>query len=553
MGTPKWWQTALFYEIYMPSFCDGNNDGIGDFNGIRSKLSYLQELGVKAIWLTPFYVSPKIDNGYDVADYENIDPIYGSMGDFDRFIEDAHHMGIKVIVDLVLNHTSTEHAWFKEAASDVTSDKRDWYIWKDPVDDGPPNNWQSFFGGTAWELDENSGQYYYHAFAKEQADLNWANPKVKRAMFDVMEFWLKKGVDGFRLDVINFLTVQSAFPDNPYDDAKEEQLHQYDKDQKGIFQIIKEISTFVHQYEGKFLLGEVGSEDLNVLKKYIGPEKLDAIFNFNLGSLETFDVDKIFSQMQAMEEGYVIKDLPTLFFSSHDMSRHNSRFSAGETKEDRQKRTRVAASLILTAKGIPFIYYGDEIGMPDFEADHLTDLNDVQGLTAYEMALEAGKTEEEAMKYANDKGRDKSRSPMQWDDSLNGGFSKKDPWLPLSSRDCQPNVAAEMQDEKSLLSFYKILINLRDQHLALRTGTYKTLKKSGSLLVYERECSTETVLVVLNFSRRSNSFPTIDMKGYRPVFSSCRPIREILNLETVLPYEVLIYSERMDEDNDQTD
>ncbi|HET6872449.1 MAG TPA: alpha-glucosidase, partial [Sporolactobacillaceae bacterium] len=458
-----WWKQAVFYEVYMPSFCDGNGDGIGDFKGLTSKLDYLKELGIDGIWLTPFYKSPKVDNGYDIADYYSIDEDYGSMADFETFVKQAHEREIKVIADLVLNHTSSEHPWFKDARSSKDHPKRDWYIWKDPVEGGPPTNWESFFGGSAWEFDQESGQYYYHAFAKEQVDLNWTNPEVKQAMGDVMAFWLDKGIDGFRLDVINFLTVNKTFKNNPYDSNGTEQLHLYDKDQEGILDTVHEISEFVHGYPDKFLVGEVGSEELSVLQTYSGDGKLDVVFNFNLGSQPTLNVESIFTQLKEMERVYTKDQLPTLFFSSHDMSRHISRFGKGKPGKEKDL-AKLMAGLMLTARGVPFIYYGDEIGQRDLILDDLLEMKDVQGLTAYHLALEKGLSEEEALKQANEKGRDKSRSPMQWNSTEYAGFSSVAHWIQLPKDFSQQTVEAQLKDPQSMLSFYKDLIRIRKKN-----------------------------------------------------------------------------------------
>lgn len=483
----KWWKQSVFYEIYMPSFCDGNNDGIGDFKGITSKLDYLKNLGIDGIWLTPFYKSPKIDNGYDISDYYQIDPDYGTIQDFERLIQEAHQRGIRVIADLVLNHTSSEHQWFQESKSSKDHPKRDWYIWRDE-----PNNWESFFGGTAWEYDAESQQYYYHAFAKEQVDLNWANPAVKQAMFKVMKFWLEKGVDGFRLDVINFLKVNNSFVDNPYDG--EEQVHLYDKDQDGVLSVISEIQEFVHQYPDKFLVGEVGSEDLEILKHYSGLDLLDVVFNFNIGSIVEFDAYKLYQQLAATDDAYNEAQIPTLFFSSHDMSRYVSRFGGNED------RAKVIATLMLTAKGIPFIYFGDEIGMRDWISDDIAKMKDVQGIMGYKLALEAGKSHEEALAIANEKSRDKSRTPMQWNSQAHVGFSEGLPWITIPEEANDVTVEGQMSNPESMLSFYKSLLKLRKEHSCLQFGDYEVIRYENDMISFVRKDSVEKIVVALNFS-----------------------------------------------------
>ncbi|WP_106768160.1 alpha-glucosidase [Paenibacillus faecalis] len=495
---PKlWWQNTTFYEIYVPSFCDGNGDGIGDFPGITSKLDYLKELGIGGIWLTPFYTSPKIDNGYDISDYYNVDPDYGTMADFERFIEEAHRRDIRVIVDLVLNHTSSHHAWFQESKSSVSSPKRDWYIWKSPEGKALPNNWESFFGGSAWEWDEPTGQYYYHAFAKEQVDLNWANPEVREAMKDVMGFWLDKGIDGFRLDVINFLKVSGEFQDNPYDD-KGEQIHRYDQNQDGILEAIHEICQYVHQREGIFMVGEVGSEDMDILSRYSGSGLLDVVFNFNLGSQEQLNPERLYRELQLMEAKHRRDQLPTLFFSSHDMQRHISRFGDGDPSLE-ERRARLIATLMLTAKGVPFIYYGDELGMRNHVANRIEDMRDIQGLGHYEVALKNGRTEEEALAIARAKSRDYSRSPMQWNGEPFGGFSSREPWIGMGPHHTQIHAETQQKQTDSIYSYYKQLLSLRRRHPALFGGDYAKLEMRDQAIVYTKRSDEHEAVVALNF------------------------------------------------------
>ncbi|WP_211749290.1 alpha-glucosidase [Paenibacillus sp. Marseille-Q4541] len=493
----KWWQDTAFYEIYVPSFCDGNGDGVGDFLGITSKLDYLKELGIGGIWLTPFYKSPKIDNGYDISDYYAVDPDYGTMADVEHFIAEAHERGIRVIVDLVLNHTSSAHSWFIESASSLSSPKRDWYIWKSAVDGGVPNNWESLFGGSAWEWDARSEQYYYHAFAKEQVDLNWANPEVREAMQDVMGFWLDKGIDGFRLDVINFLKVSGEFIDNPYDEQGE-QIHKYDQNQEGILDAIREICRYVHTREGIFMVGEVGSENMDLLRDFSGSGLLDVVFNFNLGSQEKFDPKAIFREMRLMEEKHTTDQLPTLFFSSHDMPRHISRFGEGSAHLEEQ-RARLMATLMLTAKGIPFIYYGDELGMRNHVAQRLEDMRDIQGIGHYKAAIQKGSTEEEALAIAKAKSRDYSRSPMQWNGSQYGGFSDQEPWIGMSPTYEEIHAEAQFAEKGSMYQYYKTLLSLRQQYPSLSRGDYTRLEQRQDAIIYTKRFAEEEAVVILQY------------------------------------------------------
>lgn len=528
----KWWGNSTFYEIYMPSFMDGNGDGIGDFQGITEKLDYLKELGIDGIWLTPFYPSPKVDNGYDISDYVSIDPVYGVMKDFEVFIQEAHGRNIKVIVDLVLNHTSSQHQWFLDSRSSKSHPKRDWYIWRDQ-----PNNWESFFGGSAWEYDEKTKQYYYHAFAKDQVDLNWANPEVKEAMFHVMKFWLEKGVDGFRLDVINFLKVNDSFWENPFDEATKEQIHLYDKDQEGILNVLEEIAEFVHQYPDTFLVGEVGSEDIDILKRYSGLKKLDVVFNFNIGSMAHFDPDMLYQHMLETEKEYDSSQIPTLFFSSHDMPRFISRFG------NHIDRAQLFAALMLTARGVPFIYYGDEIGMRNWVTKDIREMKDVQGLMGYQQALKAGKEPMEALSIANDHSRDKSRTPMQWNSRKNAGFSEQKPWITIPDEASQVNVEEQQDTPDSMLYFYKKLLTIRKKHVSFTKGKYEFFRNDNGLFSYLRSHDGERILVLINFTDRQRILEIEDTFSMM-LLSNKRPMLN-RKMKTIFANEVMLFKEEV--------
>lgn len=528
MEKEKWWQQATFYQIYMPSFCDGNKDGIGDFVGITSKLTYLKGLGIDCIWLTPFYASPKVDNGYDISDYYKIDPVYGTMADFECFIKEAHRLGIKVIADIVLNHTSSEHEWFKESRSSLDNPKRDWYIWKKPVEGTLPNNWESFFGEKAWEYDETTREYYYHAFAKEQVDLNWSNQEMKKAVFEMLAFWMEKGIDGFRLDVINFLTVNDTFKDNPVDE-KGEQIHKYDTDQEGIMEIMKELRSFIDQYEDKFLVGEVGSEELPKLYSYVGNDKLHTTFNFNLGSKESFDLEDFYQEIQAMKALY--KDyLPTLFFGSHDMARFPSRFDLPD------EEIKLIATFMLTFRGIPFIYFGDEIGMRNLVYTNIQMARDVQGVIAYNKAIEEGKTEAEALEALSKAGRDKSRNVMQWSSEAYGGFSNVEPWIKVQAQYKTHNVENQLQEETSILKYYQLLLTIRKEHKALSLGDCTVLDKKDKVIYYIKTYKDEKLGVLLNFSSEKVDLNTFDFEIDKILVSS-KPHEEA---HVLLPKEAII-------------
>ena len=483
----KWWKESVFYQIYMPSYADSNGDGYGDFKGMTSKLDYLQKLGVKGIWLTPFLTSPKVDNGYDIANYYEIDPTYGTKTDFDNFLEEAHKRGIKVIMDMVLNHTSTDCKWFKESRKSKDNPYRDYYIWKDK-----PNNWESFFGGTAWQKDTLTNQYYYHKFDVRMADLNWSNPKVVTEIEKVLRFWLDSGVDGFRLDVINFLTTNGITLDNPMKNGVQEHLN--DISQSAVKEAMKKIKSVVNEYDDRFVVGEIGSDKIEVLKQYQSPELLDVVFNFNFGSIDKFSGQRIFDELKSMEKN--MSNYPTLFFGSHDMPRMIDRLANGNPK-----KAEALAALILTAKGVPFIYYGEEIGMHNITAQTIEEMVDIQGKTQYKLILEEGKSPEEALFEGNKHNRDKSRSPMQWNGTAFAGFSNEKSWIKINSDYKEVNVQNLEKNKKSILSIYKELIALRNKEKVLQYGTYENLEFKEDQITFTRFFEGDKITVVINFGR----------------------------------------------------
>ena len=484
----KWWKETVFYQIYMPSFQDSNGDGYSDFRGMTSRLDYLKSLGVKGIWLTPFLKSPKVDNGYDIADYFQVDPTYGNIDDFKEFISQAHSKGIKVIMDMVVNHTSTDCEWFQEAKKSKDNPYRDYYIWKDK-----PNNWDSFFGGSAWQLDTLTNQYYLHKFAVRMADLNWANPKVVNEIKNVLRFWLNLGIDGFRFDVINFLNTNDITTDNPIVDGNKKAV--YNINQPDIKNAIKTIKSVVNEYPDKFTVGEVGNDQIDVLKEFQSPEMMDVVFNFNFGSIPHFSIQRLYNELVSMEKN--MPDYPTLFFGSHDNPRLRTRLADGNLD-----RALALAALTLTAKGVPFIYYGEEIGMEDITADNYSEIADIQGKTFYQLAIDAGKTREEALTEGNNHNRDKSRSPMQWDDSKFVGFSTVKPWIKSHEDAKNINVRTETNAKNSMLSNYKKLLALRNSEPALQYGEYKNLTLKDNRISFTRTYQKESVSVVINFGKR---------------------------------------------------
>jgi alpha-glucosidase len=477
----SWWQNGIFYQVYPRSFQDSDADGVGDLAGIIARLPYLQELGIDAIWLSPVFPSPMADFGYDISDYTGIDPLFGTLEDFDALVEAAHALGLKVILDLVPNHTSDQHPWFIESRSSRDNPKRDWYLWRDPKPDGgAPNNWLSEFGGSAWTLDDETGQYYYHAFLTRQPDLNWRNREVREAIFDVMRFWLRKGVDGFRVDVIWHLIKDAQFRDNPpnpyYSEGRpphETILTQYSTDQPEVHEVVAEMRGVTDEFDSRVLIGEIYLP-LQRLVAYYGNDLAGAQMPFNFALLSTLwsarAVEKIIAEYEAaLPRGA----WPNWVLGNHDRPRVASRVG--------QAQARVAAMLLLTLRGTPTLYYGDEIGMR-------------------QVAIAPGQVRDpyEQNVPGIGVGRDGCRTPMQWDATPNAGFSSSTPWLPLASDFAHENVIDLDADAHSILSLYKALIGLRKQLPQLVAGAYEPVAAQGDLLLYRRRAEGEALIIALN-------------------------------------------------------
>lgn len=481
-----WWQTGIIYQVYPRSFQDSNDDGIGDIRGIIQRLNYLQWLGITAIWISPVYPSPMADFGYDISDYTAIHPIFGSMNDFDELLKQAHQRNIKIILDLVPNHTSDQHPWFTESKSSKSDPKRNWYIWKDARPDGSePNNWLSVFGGSAWQWDEQTGQYYYHAFLKEQPDLNWRNPDVQKAMFDVMRFWLDKGVDGFRVDVMWHMIKDEQFRDNPPNPNYQDHMSTYEKllpvystDQPEVHDIVHKMRKVLDEYDERLMIGEIYLP-IHKLITYYGVDSSGAHlpFNFLLLALE-WNAQYIASAIAEYEGALPKNAWPNWVLGNHDQPRITSRVGTQQAK--------IAAMLLLTLRGTPTIYYGDEIGMTDVPIPQ-TEVKDPQGLNMPGKNLS----------------RDPERTPMQWNNSENAGFTKAKPWLRLSATYKRKNVELQKEDPYSMLSFYKQLIELRQREPSFTVGDFKPAHSDKQSLAYIRQATNQKAfLVVLNLSHR---------------------------------------------------
>jgi alpha-glucosidase len=496
MSDNAWWRRAVFYEIYVRSFQDTDGDGIGNLAGITQRLDYLNDgtprsLGVDALWLTPINPSPMYDFGYDVSDYCAVDPLFGDLGDLDRLIAEAHRRNIRIILDLVPNHSSHQHAWFVESRAARSSAKRDWYIWRDPAPDGgPPNNWVASFGGPAWTLDEATGQYYLHSFLAEQPDLNWRNPAVVAAMQDTLRFWLQRGVDGFRVDVIHKMIKDDRFRDNPPPDDSDPhplrdyfgQQHIWDHDRPEVHDIIRDWRRILDAHGERMMVGEVYLLEPAKVASYHGAanDELPLAFNFAF-QWTPWDAALFRQRVEEVERLWPAGAQPTYVLSSHDAPRHRTRF---DDDLPGAPRARLAALLLLTLRGTPFLYYGEEIGMRDGEipTDRLCD---------------------PLGKRFPGLGRDPERTPMQWDSSTNAGFSRADPWLPLAADAATVNVAAQLDDPSSLLSFYRRVIWWRKRTPALLDGTLSVLDGPPDTFLYLRELGAQRLVVALNFAAES--------------------------------------------------
>ena len=517
MSESVWWKSGIIYQIYPRSFQDGNGDGIGDIEGIRSRLDYLVRLGIDAVWLSPFYPSPMADFGYDIADYCNVDPRFGSLEDFDALLADAHLRNLRVIVDLVPNHTSDRHPWFVESRSSRENPKRDWYLWRDPNPrGGPPNNWLSNFGGPAWTLDPATDQYYFHAFLKEQPDLNWRNPAVRAAMYDVMRFWLKRGVDGFRIDVLYHLVKDDLFRDNPSNQhatPSEQSSHAvipfYTTDRPEVQDIVIEMRRVSDEFgdgeSQRVLIGEIYLP-VERLMAYYGLSEEGVLsgvqlpFNFQLiaAAWEAPVIDRIVREYEAALPNGA---WPNWVLGNHDKSRIASRVGS--------EQARVAAVLLLTLRGTPTMYYGDEIGMRD-------------------VAIAPDEVQDpfERNEPGKGVGRDPERTPMQWDSSSNAGFTTGRPWLRLGDDWPHRNVAVLERDGQSILALYKRLIELRRRHAALTRGSYEAIASEGQLFAFVRVHDHDRLLVVVNFGGTQVTVPAAILPSPASVLLSTRPDRD---------------------------
>ncbi|OOE94027.1 MULTISPECIES: alpha,alpha-phosphotrehalase [unclassified Salinivibrio] len=549
MHANPWWKTATIYQIYPKSFRDTTQTGTGDLPGIIEKLDYFSTLGIDALWLTPIYVSPQVDNGYDIADYYAIDPSLGTMDDFDTLLAEAHKRDIRIIMDIVINHTSTEHPWFQSALASKDSPYRDYYIWKDPVNGGVPNNWQSKFGGSAWQWHEPTGQYYLHLFATEQADLNWENPAVRTAVKDVMAFWAEKGVDGFRLDVINLISKDQSFPDDHQGDGR-----RFYTDGPRVHEYLQEISRDIFQRYGSVTVGEMSSTTLEHCQQYSAPDgkELSMVFNFHhlkvdypggeKWRLAPFDFLALKQLFRTWQHGLHNQGWGALFWCNHDQPRVVSRF--GDDRHHRVESAKMLATAIHMQQGTPYVYQGEEIGMTNPGYQHIDDYQDVESRNMHRLLCDQGMPEGEVLAILAARSRDNSRTPMQWNSSANAGFTQGTPWLKPAPNYVDVNVDTALADKDSVFYHYKQLISLRKTLPVIREGDYQDLLPDHpQLLAYRRDNGDSQLVVVCNFYGEPVTAtlpiapaPNADLVSHN--YPEAKPLMPEMQLA---PYEALVY------------
>ena len=511
-----WWKEGVVYQIYPRSFNDTTGNGIGDIYGIIEKLDYIKSLGVDIIWLCPVYESPNDDNGYDISDYKKISDDFGGSKAFDLLLHQMHQKGLKLVMDLVLNHTSDEHAWFKEAATSKNNPYREYYFWKPSKNGNPPNNWSSFFSGSAWQLDKTTEEYYLHLFTKKQPDLNWDNPKVREEIYNMVDFWCQKGVDGFRMDVISLISKQPNLPDSNTPDNYGETIKNYYANGPKIHTYLKEFNQRVLSKYNIMTVGEGPGIDLETGLEYVHQDnqELNMIFHFGhmfidngpKGKYDPIEMSlpkfkKVFSDWDAKLAN---KGWGSIFLGNHDFSRMVSRF--GNDKEYRETSAKLLALLLFTMRGTVYVYQGDEIGMTNVAYPDISFYNDVETLNAWKEAEANNEDMEAFFKLVHKQSRDNARTPMQWNSSKNAGFSDVTPWLPVNENYTTINVENQETDKTSILHFYRKMIQIRKKHLTLVYGNYECLNATDEkLYVYKRWDTENRYIILLNFSNQEQS------------------------------------------------
>jgi oligo-1,6-glucosidase len=559
--TRRWWKESIVYQIYPRSFSDSNGDGIGDLRGIIEKVPYLAELGVDVVWLSPVYRSPNDDNGYDISDYRDIMAEFGTLADWDELLDALHQRGIKLLMDLVVNHTSDEHPWFQAARSSKDSPYRDFYIWRPTKDDGSePNNWRNFFGGSAWQYDAQTDEYYLHLFSTKQPDLNWENPRVRTAVYDMMHWWLRKGIDGFRMDVINMLSKVPGLPDAPITTADRYQFGgEYFIHGPRLLEFLAEMNREVLSHYDILTVGETPltttEHAIDITDEHTG--HLNMLFQFehmdldkdpttyskwSLSRWSLLDLKQVMTRWQKDLEG---KGWNSFYLSNHDQPRSVSRF--GDDGRYRVESAKLLATFLHMLHGTPYIYQGEEIGMTNVRFDKIEDYRDIETLNMYhEFVDEKGKAPQTVLAMIHAKSRDNARTPMQWDDSANAGFTRGTPWIGVNPNYRAINVASARADPHSIFAYYRRLIRLRKTHPVVVYGTYDLLLEAHEqIYAFTRTLGDERLLVVLNFSADTPVFalPTDTTYAGHDLLIANYDVdtEEDIRLLTLRPYEARVY------------
>ena len=544
-----WWKEAVIYQIYPRSFADSNGDGIGDLNGITAHLDYLETLGIDVIWLSPVYKSPNDDNGYDISDYRDIMEDFGTMEDFDRLLAEAHRHHIRIVMDLVVNHTSDEHAWFIESRSSRENPHRDYYIWKEPKDGKEPNNWGAWFGGSAWELDEHTGMYYLHCFSKKQPDLNWENPKVRDEVFDMMNWWCEKGIDGFRMDVISMISKDPSFPDGPVEDGLYGSLAPYVCNGPHVHEYLQEMNRRVLSHYDLLTVGEAAGVTIEEAQKYANNDgtELGMVFQFEHVDLirgpigkwsdqkpKLRDFRRVMNKWQYELEG---KAWNSLFLDNHDQPRVVSRF-ANDSEQYRVVSAKMIATCLHMLKGTPYVYQGEELGMTNAYFDRLEDYRDIESINAFHQYVDNGLVKaEDMMRYLKEISRDNARTPMQWDGSRNAGFTTGTPWINVNPNYPKINAQAAVADPDSVFHYYQELIRLRHTLPVIVYGKFEgLLEDSETIYAYRRLLDGQVLTVACNFTDQEQACDLCEDPAARELISNYKTHKA----GTLQPYEARV-------------
>ncbi|MYL62555.1 alpha,alpha-phosphotrehalase [Bacillus hwajinpoensis] len=545
-----WWKEAVGYQIYPRSFQDSNGDGIGDLQGVIQRLDYIKDLGIDVIWICPMYKSPNDDNGYDISDYQDIMEDFGTMQDFDLLLKEVHKRDMKLIIDLVLNHTSDEHQWFIESRSSKEDPKRDWYIWRDGKNGKEPNNWESIFGGSAWEYDKKTDQYYLHVFSTKQPDVNWENPDVREALYDTVNWWLDKGIDGFRIDAISHIKKRSGFPDMP-NPKKEKYVSSFDMhmNQKGIQEFLQEFKDETYSKYDVMTVGEANGVSIDEADQWVDEKdgKMNMIFQFeHLGLWDAeekpdLDIVSLKKVLTRWQKGLENKGWNALFVENHDKPRVVSTW--GNDQEYWRESATSMGAMYFLMQGTPFIYQGQEIGMTNVQYPSIEDYDDVADKNRYRIQREAGVSHDAIMKVIWASSRDNSRTPMQWNADNNAGFSSGTPWLKVNPNYTDINVEKQEADDHSILSFYKKMIALKKNNLVFTYGSYDLLLEDDpQIYAYTRTTADDKVLVLTNLSIEPAVFESNLTLEMNQLLLNNYPVIEEVNDSIVLkPYEARVY------------